>query len=205
MFTTVFNSLQLAAQAAAEASQNTNAAATTAPSDGEASSQPPAAAPGQPSAEAPKPEGGAGAQQAPPNQPDRGERALVTPWMRFLWESYRQCLDLLRNNAKLERLYQDVAQLGMPIASHKPVVCQETEPRRLVQYCFSRLPSLISQLVQYCSMSSTLLFSRSFQVLPDIRSQGRVPQAVRHCMLSVFISLSVLFFDHIHATVLHHT
>lgn len=41
---------------------------------------------------------------------DRTDRAILTPWVKFLWESYRQCLDLLRNNSKVEKLYQDIAQ-----------------------------------------------------------------------------------------------
>ncbi|ESO99059.1 hypothetical protein LOTGIDRAFT_142293 [Lottia gigantea] len=41
---------------------------------------------------------------------DRTDRAILTPWVKFLWESYRQCLDLLRNNSRVERLYQDIAQ-----------------------------------------------------------------------------------------------
>jgi len=43
---------------------------------------------------------------------DRNDRAILTPWVKFLWESYRQCLDLLRNNNSVEKLYQDVAQMG---------------------------------------------------------------------------------------------
>ena len=45
---------------------------------------------------------------------DRTDRLLLTPWVKFLWESYRQCLDLLRNNSKVERLYHDIAQQGRP-------------------------------------------------------------------------------------------
>ncbi|XP_013378702.1 eukaryotic translation initiation factor 3 subunit A [Lingula anatina] len=41
---------------------------------------------------------------------DRSDRAILTPWVKFLWESYRQCLDLLRNNSRVEKLYQDIAQ-----------------------------------------------------------------------------------------------
>ncbi|KAF7710860.1 hypothetical protein HF521_009732 [Silurus meridionalis] len=41
---------------------------------------------------------------------DRTDRLLLAPWIKFLWESYWQCLDLLRNNSKVERLYHDIAQ-----------------------------------------------------------------------------------------------
>ena len=41
---------------------------------------------------------------------DRTDRAILTPWVKFLWESYRQCLDLLRTNARVEKLYHEVAQ-----------------------------------------------------------------------------------------------
>ena len=40
---------------------------------------------------------------------DRTDRVVLLPWVKFLWESYRQCLDLLKNNARTERLYHDVA------------------------------------------------------------------------------------------------
>ena len=44
---------------------------------------------------------------------DRTDRAILTPWLKFLWESYRQCLDLLRNNQSVEKLYHEVAQSGL--------------------------------------------------------------------------------------------
>ncbi len=52
---------------------------------------------------------------------DRTDRLLLTPWVKFLWESYRQCLDLLRNNSKVERLYHDIAQQGQS----KPHIAQK--------------------------------------------------------------------------------
>jgi translation initiation factor 3 subunit A len=42
---------------------------------------------------------------------DRRERDEVTPRLKFLWDAYRTVLDVLRNNARLELLYQQtVAQ-----------------------------------------------------------------------------------------------
>ncbi|KDQ58076.1 hypothetical protein JAAARDRAFT_256306 [Jaapia argillacea MUCL 33604] len=41
---------------------------------------------------------------------DRTDRALVTPWLKFLWESYRTALETLKNNARLEMIYQNIAQ-----------------------------------------------------------------------------------------------
>ena len=46
---------------------------------------------------------------------DRVDRLMVTPWVKFLWEAYRNVLELLRNNARVEKLYHEVAQQGTDV------------------------------------------------------------------------------------------
>ncbi|XP_014252767.1 eukaryotic translation initiation factor 3 subunit A [Cimex lectularius] len=43
---------------------------------------------------------------------DRSDRTILTPWVKFLWESYCQCLELLRTNAHCETLYHDIARMA---------------------------------------------------------------------------------------------
>ncbi|XP_059468760.1 eukaryotic translation initiation factor 3 subunit A isoform X2 [Neocloeon triangulifer] len=43
---------------------------------------------------------------------DRSDRTILTPWVKFLWESYCQCLELLRTNTHVETLYHDIARMA---------------------------------------------------------------------------------------------
>ena len=59
---------------------------------------------------------------------DRTNRTVLMPWLRFLWESYRHCMDVFKNHNKLERLYHDIAREAFQFCQ---VYDRKTEFRRL--------------------------------------------------------------------------
>jgi translation initiation factor 3 subunit A len=99
---------------------------------------------------------------------DRTDRAVVTPWLKFLWESYRTVLDIMRNNSRLETLYNAVTLkafqfcltyerktefrrlceilrnhfLNVAKYSHQPHAVNLNDPETLQQYLESRFAQL---------------------------------------------------------------
>lgn len=71
---------------------------------------------------------------------DRTDRELVTPWFKFLWETYRNVLDVLRNNSRLEALYASGADRAFAFClAHK----RSTEFRRLCDILRNHLSNLL--------------------------------------------------------------
>lgn len=70
---------------------------------------------------------------------DRTDREEVTPWFKFLWETYRSVLDILRNNSRLEALYAMTATHAFQFClSYK----RTTEFRRLCDILRNHLANL---------------------------------------------------------------
>ncbi len=89
-----------------------------------------------------------------------------TPWFKFLWETYRNCLEVLRNNNKMEALYQLVSNEAFSFCVKYK---RNSEFRRLCENLRSHLNNLLKYKDQ---RDRPDLNSRETQdILLDIRFQ----------------------------------
>ncbi|KAJ1974312.1 eukaryotic translation initiation factor 3 subunit A [Dimargaris verticillata] len=72
---------------------------------------------------------------------DRTDRGVVTPWLKFLWETYRNLLDTLRNNTRLETSYHEVAQKALKF-------CKDYERRNEFRRLCEKLRTHLSAIVK---------------------------------------------------------
>ncbi|KAK5280206.1 eukaryotic translation initiation factor 3 subunit A, partial [Cryomyces antarcticus] len=83
---------------------------------------------------------------------DRTDRAIVTPWLKFLWETYRTVLDIFKNNARLEVTYQSTAHQAFQFCSK---YVRKTEFRRLCEL----LRNHLSNAAKYSSQMHAINLS----------------------------------------------
>ncbi|KAF7994771.1 hypothetical protein HCN44_004243 [Aphidius gifuensis] len=85
---------------------------------------------------------------------DRSDRTILTPWVKFLWESYCQCLELLRTNAHVETLYHDIARMAFQFCLEYN---RKTEFRKLCEKLRKHLEEIckLPQLVSNVSMNKS--------------------------------------------------
>jgi translation initiation factor 3 subunit A len=97
---------------------------------------------------------------------DRTDRELVTPWFKFLWETHRNVLDVLRNNSRLEALY--AAAAGRAFA-----FCQTyrrtTEFRRLCDILRNHLANLVKYRDQGGVNRTDLNLLPTWELYVDVR------------------------------------
>lgn len=97
---------------------------------------------------------------------DRTDREVVTPWFKFLWETHRNVLDVLRNNSRLEALY--AAAAGRAFA-----FCQKykrtTEFRRLCDILRNHLQTLIKYREQAGRDRTDLSVPATWEIYVDMR------------------------------------
>ena len=103
----------------------------------------------------------------------RADRRILMPWLKFLWESYRNVLETLRVNARLERVYQVSTPLPLSLFSllslslSRSIIIMIITRKLLVRPLISVPHTLDASSSSVC-VSSCVRISATFSVLPRI-------------------------------------
>jgi len=83
---------------------------------------------------------------------ERTDREFVVPWLKFMWETYRTVLDILRNNSKLQSVYHETAKKAFAFCIEYK---RQTEFRRLCEILRQHLVTLQKHTAQAAAQPST--------------------------------------------------
>lgn len=97
---------------------------------------------------------------------DRTDREVVTPWFKFLWETHRNVLDVLRNNSRLEALYASAACRAFAFCNEYK---RTTEFRRLCDILRNHLGTLIKYKDQAGRDRTDLTQPATWELYVDVR------------------------------------
>ena len=101
---------------------------------------------------------------------DRSDRKILMPWVKFLWESYCQCLELLRTNVRVERLYHDIAQQAFRFCLKYQVTNHQFSHHFLCQWCPQCLK--ITKKVSFDSLRLHFEWTKVHYKMPKIVNFG---------------------------------
>ncbi|CAH0474042.1 unnamed protein product [Peronospora belbahrii] len=82
---------------------------------------------------------------------DRTDREVVVPWLRFMWETYRTVLDILKSNSKLESLYKATAMQAFDFCAEYQ---RKIEFRRVCEIMRNHLSALQKHIAAPSSQST---------------------------------------------------
>lgn len=97
---------------------------------------------------------------------DRTDREVLTPWFKLLWETHRNVLDVLRNNARLEALYATAANRAFSFCVQYK---RTTEFRRLCDILRNHLGTLIKYKDQQGRDRTDLSVPATWELYIDVR------------------------------------
>lgn len=107
----------------------------------------------------------------------RAKRKLLTPWIDYVWDAYRTCLDVLKNFGKLDDVYHRVASKAMDF-------CIKFELTLEFKKLCETLRSHLNTVEKYQGQSHAVDLSETSVLLSYVETRTKQIEAV--CLLDVW-------------------